>query len=484
MRVLTRSVVASLLALSAPILAQTYEPVLIPPQINGAPSTMTPLQLGDDRTAQIDLGFDFVYWGQTFTSAWVSSNGFVSFQSPNHLCCNGNPLEQSQRNTIYGFWTDLISGSNPYYTRGQGSILFGWYGTNEYGTGNQYTFEIGLKDDNSIQFNYGLMPSLTYHFATAGITGPNAGDNILLFYGRNAELLSNQSGLLNGSPPVATVDCNVTPMDPSCPPEMIAPIDFVSTSPIVTIIDAATADAAADAAEIAAQSAPEPEQEITQAAAQEEETASESITEQVEEIIAAETAATTTTAVAEAAPAERLSPEQVAALAANGPSQDAQAMAMQDAPVFSVVAGPTAQFAGSAVSGGFGPSIGSTSSFSGSQAFETGGSSSSSSPSSVANTLEVLNMSGGAISSASPSQGSEQQGGAGTNPDAEKLEAMASVPGFSAYSQVALQDRPDFYAVRDIYRNRRIRDANFEMYRMTNVNNAKWQEMVDAQYQR
>lgn len=502
MRVLTRSVVASLLALSAPILAQTYEPVLIPPQINGAPSTMTPLQLGDDSTAQIDLGFDFVYWGQTFTSAWVSSNGFVSFQSPNHLCCNGNPLEQSQRNTIYGFWTDLISGSNPYYTRGQGSILFGWYNTNEYGTGNQYTFEIGLKDDNSIQFNYGLMPSLTYHFATAGITGPNAGDNIQLFYGQNAQLLSNQSGLLNGSPPVAAVDCNVTPMDPSCPPEMIAPIDFVSTSPIVTIIDAATADAAADAAEIAAQSAPEPEQEITQVAAQEEETASESITEQVEEIIAAETAAMTTAAVAEAAPAERLSPEQVAALAANGPSQDApssdqvtalaasgpsqdgQGAMSQDAPVFSVVAGPTAQFTGSAVSSGFGLSIGSTSSFSSSQAFETGGSSSSSSPSSVANTLEVLNMSGGAMPSTSPSQGSEQQGGSSANPDAEKLEAMASVPGFSAYSQVALQDRPDFYAVRDIYRNRRIRDANFEMYRMTNVNNAKWQEMVDAQYQR
>lgn len=485
MRVLTRSVVASLLALSAPLLAQTYEPVLIPPQINGAPSTMTPLQLGDDNTARIDLGFDFVYWGQTFTSAWVSSNGFVSFQGGSHLCCNGSPIENAQRNTIYGMWTDLVNYSgNPYYRRNQGSILFGWYATNEYGTGNQYTFEIGLFDDGKIQFNYASLAPFTYHMATAGITGPNAGDNIQLFYGRDPSGMQNQSGILTLATPVAQVDCNVTPMDPSCPPEAIAPIDFVSSSPIVTIIDAATADAAADAAEIAAQSAPEPEQEITQVVEQAEETVAESITEQVEEIIAAETATTATTAVAEAAPVERLSPEQVAALAANGPSQDSQAMVMQDAPVFSVVAGPTAQFAGSAVSGGFGPSIGSTSSFSGSQAFEASGSSSSNSQSSVANTLEVLNMSGGAMPSASPSQTSEQQGGGATNPDAEKLEAMASVPGFSAYSQVALQDRPDFYAVRDIYRNRRIRDANFEMYRMTNVNNAKWQEMVDAQYQR
>ena len=91
-------------------------------------------------------------------------------------------------------------------------------------------------------------------------------------------------------------------------------------------------------------------------------------------------------------------------------------------------------------------------------------------------------MSNSATPSATLSQGGEQQGGATNNPDSEKMEAMASVPGFSAYAQVSLQDRPDFYAVRDIYRNRRLRDANFEMYRMTQSNNAKWQEMVDVQY--
>ena len=248
MRVLTRSVVASLLALSAPLLAQTYEPVLIPPQINGAPSTMTPLQLGDDSTAQIDLGFDFVYWGQTFTSAWVSSNGFVSFQGGGHLCCNGSPIENAQRNTIYGMWTDLVNYSgNPYYKRNQGSILFGWYATNEYGTGNQYTFEIGLFDDGKIQFNYAALAPFTYHMATAGITGPNAGDNIQLFYGRDPSGMQNQSGILTLATPVAQVDCNVTPMDPSCPPEAIAPIDFVSSSPIVTIICLLyTSDAADD----------------------------------------------------------------------------------------------------------------------------------------------------------------------------------------------------------------------------------------------
>ena len=259
MRALTRSVSVSLL-FAAPVAAQTYEPVLVEPQIAGTPATMTPLPLGDDNTAKIDLGFEFTYWGQTFTSAWVSSNGFVSFQSGNHLCCDGRPLEQAQRNTIYGFWTDLVSWSNPYYTRGDGSILFGWYNTNEYGTQNQYTFEIGLKNDSTIRFNYGAMPPLTYHYATAGITGPGADDNILLFYGRDPGALKFQSGVLAWKTSV-TVDCAVTPMDPTCPPQMVSPVQVITAAPIATIQDAYAADVQADQAETAATAA-EPAQEI------------------------------------------------------------------------------------------------------------------------------------------------------------------------------------------------------------------------------
>ncbi len=39
--------------------AQTYDPTLLPPQINGAPTTMTPLNLGDDATRRVSLGFEF-----------------------------------------------------------------------------------------------------------------------------------------------------------------------------------------------------------------------------------------------------------------------------------------------------------------------------------------------------------------------------------------------------------------------------------------
>lgn len=446
MRGLTLSVSVSLL-LATSVAAQTYEPGVIPPQIVASPATATPLYLGDDSTARIDLGFEFTYWGQVFTSAWVSSNGFVSFESGNHLCCNGRPLEQAPRNTIYGMWTDLISGGNPYYVRKPSSILFGWYATQEYGTNNQYTFEIGLFDDGKIQFNYANLAPFTYHLATAGITGPNTGDNILLFYGRDPSAMSNQSGILSWSEPKATVDCNATPMDPSCPPESVAPIDFVSSTPIMTVIDAATADAAADTAEAIVASLPEPEQEIVTVEPQTETQAeSVSITEQVAEAVAA----------------ERLTPDQVMALAV---------------PV------PTAELPGinpaSAVQFGSAQTNSSTSvAFIG--AFEAVPSSSS--PTSVANTMEALNMSSAPAPMATAQ--TEQVASSMGAGQAEAMEAIAAVPGFSAYTQVALQDRPDFYAPRDIYKNRRLRDANFEMYRLTRTNTDKLQEMIDAQYQR
>ncbi len=168
---------------------------------------MTPLNLGDDGTRNVSLGFEFEYWGQTFTNAWVSSNGFVSFQSGAHLCCNGQPIELAQRNTIYAYWSDLISYTgNPYYRRDDGSILFGWYGVNEYGTNNSSTFEIGLFADGKIQLNFGNLGFSGYRDFTAGITGHAIDFAVLIsgkvrwdwpLYGQVAEAFKRASKELN-----------------------------------------------------------------------------------------------------------------------------------------------------------------------------------------------------------------------------------------------------------------------------------------------
>ena len=487
---------------------------------------MTPLYLGDDNTRSVSLGFEFDYWDQTFTDAWVSSNGFVSFQSAAHLCCNGRPIEQAPRNTIYAYWSDLISYTgNPYYRRGEGSILFGWYGTNEYGTNNPNTFEIGLFSDGKIQLNYGSLNPGMWHDFTAGITGPNATDNIQLFYGRNTQLMQNQSGILTRpapEPEVVPVDCRVTPMDPSCPPASIA-IDAGAPDPTATPLEAAVASVEQTAME-------ETQQEV----------AVENVADIEQVIETAQEALETADATVEAAAedntlqelvserdledtvpiAERLSPEEVAALAAQGPegngllpsealtegaanasgSQDATSDQDVSAQLASAFGGQQSAFFGDAAEASQGLAFGggslgfggfqmrvdfgsSTSAVTG-EASPLDAAASAGSPMSMSTTFEILNNIGGQssaapVATAASSEKSENEMAEGQS---ETIAEMGAVPGFSAYTQTSLQDRADFYAIRDIYRNRRLRDANFEMYRMTQTNDAKWREMVDEQY--
>ena len=458
---------ALLLTCATPLRAQIYEPALIPPQINGAPTTMTPLNLGDDNTQNVALGFEFEYWGQTFTDAWVSSNGFVSFQSGAHLCCNGQPIEMAQRNTIYAYWSDLISFTgNPYYRRDDGSILFGWYGVNEYGTNNSSTFEIGLFADGKIQLNYGNLGFTGGHTFTAGITGPRADDNIPLFFGQNAQYLQNQSGILSWVAPAATVDCDVTPMDPSCPP---ASVDAIP-DPV---------EAIAEAVEQSVTLEPEEMEEVREAAAAALERAEEA---EVATEVTEEPEATVETTVREADTVERLEPDQVAALAASGPdigdptqAQDAATQETQDgssSSTFTTQMRFDNSFGGSFVQG---PSVSSAQS-----ASPLDMAISASSPMSMANTAEVLGL--GSPTPASSGGNAPQTDSGISEGEGETIAAMGAVPGFAAYTQASLQDRADFYAIRDIYRRRMLRDANFEMYRMMQTNDARWQEMVDEQY--
>ena len=501
---------------------------------------MTPLNLGDDNTRQVTLGFEFEYWGQTFTDVWVSSNGFVSFQSAANLCCNGQPIDQAQRNTIYAYWSDLISYTgNPYYRVSDGAALFGWYNVQEYGTNNSNTFEIALFDNGNIQFNYGAMSASGGRDFTAGITGPEADDNVALFYGRNPQFLQNQSGVLIYGSPIpdeVAIDCNATPQHPSCPPVSIS-IDVGAPDPTETAAETAL-EAAVASVEQAAMEETQQEVQIEDVADIEQvlETAQEALetadasveagdATQADEVVE-------TDAIEELVSErgledlgrdeERLSPDEVAALAADGTDSATEG---QDASLGELEQEASNQFDMAIEEGGGGmqdASFGDTAQTSQSSAFENSAQSSQSfgsfqmrvdfgsgasgasgggnsggvglspidaaisagGPVSMTTTFEILNNAGGGsgVAPVAASVSSEKSESEMAEGQSETITEMGSVPAFNAYRQVALSDRADFYAIRDIYRNRRLRDANFEMYRMTQTNDAKWQEIVDAQY--
>jgi len=550
MRSLMRSAAASLLLLTAPVFAQTYDPTLIPPQINGVPSTMTPLRLGDDATRQVDLGFEFPYWDQTFTSAWVSSNGFISFLNIGHLCCNGALIEQAPRNTIYGMWTDLISYSgNPYYQRGQGSILFGWYATTEYGTNNQYTFEIGLFDDGKIQFNYAGLAPFTYHMATAGITGPNADDNIQLFYGRDPRPMANQSGILSPYTPPPPEPEPVIPLPPS-----VDPTPSVVPDPVQEVVQAVEETVVEEEVIIQPEETPVTEEVIQEALVAA--VAAEEAVAQTEEVVAQEEAATEAKDE-EAKTEEPLSPDELAALAAESPqsateqedakqgsqeqssssdpsesakseiqgqsTQQSQSgsdqtivmtaelrrdrnveffklEAVEDADTFvretvlqasaqnvAFLAQADAQYVQQFGEQKTTQTMGLTYSLEPTESSNTfapapmTGMADTSSPVSQAQQIELLGM-GGMQREMSVVESNDTQNM--NSQDGEKMAQLGQVPvGYASYTQARIPDAP-FYQQRDIYKGRRIPDANVALYRMMSGQDARWNEMVEDQYER
>ena len=158
-------------------------------------SGSTPLNLGDDNSRLMQLGFTFNYFDQPFTQAWVSSNGFVSFSNSNNLCCQGYPItdQRTPANTIFGMWTDLISNSNPYVktstVNGLSTFTASWINTMEYYNNRSQTFQITFDSTDTFSILYGNTTNLQNHQALAGYTSPT--NSYQLYYGSNVGSLSN-----------------------------------------------------------------------------------------------------------------------------------------------------------------------------------------------------------------------------------------------------------------------------------------------------
>jgi hypothetical protein len=602
-----QAIIAALI--SWPALAQEYNPVAIPGQIIGSPETMAPLNGGDDSTRLVQLSFPFEYFGQTFSSVYVSTNGFVSFENIGHLCCNGTPIEQAPRNAIYGLWSDLISGGNPYFRSNANEAVFGWYNTFEYGTSLTNTFEIALFPDGKVQWNY-VDVNNQYHLVTAGLTGPASTDNVALYYGQNPNLLDGTSYVALSAPPPA--------------PEPEPPFQPVDAAP--SIIESPIAQQEAIEAQEAEQAVQEvvaeQEAEIAEAEAIETPLADEPLAEEPEAqeaIVEDEAEAAVETASEATLDAERLSPEELAALAGDSESQEAEASAPQteqltlDAGTIEQAATEAQQGAQDGLQAGQDEQHGNqegqqtTLSASGdqsradearqsqSQAQDKAANTSEASPEGrrerfdddlaldpikaadvlaqaaiagdgkgdknvqffqleaiedadlferervapvslqdaatvAVNNAELAKTNGeqatvetpagayeitildgptfgpapvtGMGDFASPVGQTQQMELLGMNgmqgemasgqpfdigdinsDDKEAMTQLAAVPpGYSGYTQLRLPDAP-FYEPRDIYRGRRIPDANMALYRMMSGQDARWQEMVDHQYE-
>ncbi len=115
---------------------------------------------GDDTYQYVSLPFAFNFYGNTYTGLYVSSNGYVSFGSGYSSYSNGCiPSTSPPNNAIYALWDDLVptGGSNGNIYAKQidsGTFVIEWYQVKQYGGSYYQTFEIVLRNDQSITLQY------------------------------------------------------------------------------------------------------------------------------------------------------------------------------------------------------------------------------------------------------------------------------------------------------------------------------------------
>ncbi len=188
------------------------EPGWTPPAYLDPPSTFT--SLGDDDYIQINLPFDFQFYGVLYNSIYIGSNGFASFGSGYTNYSNGSiPNTSSPNNALYPFWDDLRPPSGghidtaTYTVGGQRVFVIEWDSVPHYYSTGAYTFEIQLYEaGDSMAFLYNSVVGYSTSYdsavsATIGIENADGTDG--LQYSYNTKSVGDGDAILFYRQPVA-----------------------------------------------------------------------------------------------------------------------------------------------------------------------------------------------------------------------------------------------------------------------------------------
>jgi hypothetical protein len=124
--------------------------------------TVLPLT-GDDAVAQVTLPFGFQFYGQQQTTAWVSTNGVLSFVNPGGATPDNTALPTTglPNAAIYPYWDDLVQRSgSAIRTKVIGSapnrqFVIDWFNTGMYGSSSaRISAQVVLAENGEISLNY------------------------------------------------------------------------------------------------------------------------------------------------------------------------------------------------------------------------------------------------------------------------------------------------------------------------------------------
>ncbi|MCF6191610.1 MAG: S8 family serine peptidase [Candidatus Hydrothermae bacterium] len=131
---------------------------------------------GDDRGVWYRLPFSFPFYGQTYTSVYVGSNGFLSFVKATNPYTNGSIPNRSYSGFLAPFWDDLTVysryGSGIYVKQVSSTrVVILYENVHRYGDSRaSYTFEVILDADGTVHYSYKTLNG-TVTSATVGLQG-------------------------------------------------------------------------------------------------------------------------------------------------------------------------------------------------------------------------------------------------------------------------------------------------------------------------
>ena len=151
--------------------------------LSRADAPIVEVEIADDSWVEVPLDFTFPFYGNSYVTSFMFSNGVVGFLEPNPqdwgLCCDGQDLEKftgSKFNyTIMPWHTDLINinGQGHFYTQGDSTYQkYMWKDISEYyNQDTKNTFDLTIFPLGNIEINYEQV-----HVKDHGITVAIVGD--------------------------------------------------------------------------------------------------------------------------------------------------------------------------------------------------------------------------------------------------------------------------------------------------------------------
>ncbi|MEV0566864.1 LamG-like jellyroll fold domain-containing protein [Dactylosporangium sp. NPDC050588] len=174
-----------------------------------ADTTVLPLT-GDDAVTQVSLPFAVPFYGQAMSTAWVSTNGLLTFADPGSDALGTNasiPSPGVPDSIVAPFWADLyVDGVASVRTTVVGSapdrkFVVEWRNVAFYNDfPRRITFEAVLGEDGDITFNYASLDDAKERGDSATVGIESNGGSYGLQYSYNMASLTSGKSILIGHP--------------------------------------------------------------------------------------------------------------------------------------------------------------------------------------------------------------------------------------------------------------------------------------------